>query len=78
VGSNYGFISLALQSNLTSQTSIFSFEPHPEIVKAFSRSILKNDIKNIILENVAVGNDNELIEINLFGQTSNILIPEIK
>ena len=73
VGSNYGFISLALQSNLTSQTSIFSFEPHPEIVKAFSRSILKNDIKNIILENVAVGNDNEQIEINLFGQTSNIL-----
>lgn len=73
VGSNYGFISLALQSNLTSQTSIFSFEPHPEIVKAYTRSILKNDIKNIIIENVAVGNDNKQIEINLFGQTSNIL-----
>jgi hypothetical protein len=29
IGSNYGFISLALQTNLNSGATIYAFEPHP-------------------------------------------------
>jgi len=73
IGANYGFISLAFQSNLGKKTSIYSFEPHPEIVKVFEKSIQKNKINNIITENVAVGNTTESVMINLYGQTSNII-----
>ena len=37
------------------------------------KSLLKNNIKNIHIENVAVGDINSKIKINLLGQTSNIL-----
>ena len=73
VGANYGFISLALSSNLAKESSFFSFEPHPQLVDAFKKSLLKNNIKNIHIENVAVGDINSKIKINLLGQTSNIL-----
>jgi len=73
IGANYGFISLAFQSNLEKKTSIYSFEPHPEIVKVFKESVIKNKINNIVIENVAVGNINKSIMINLYRQTSNIL-----
>ncbi|RXR33068.1 FkbM family methyltransferase [Flavobacterium piscinae] len=73
VGANYGFISLALQSNLSKKSTFYSFEPHPDIFSAFKKSIKKNNIKNITLENYAVGHREDNISINLYGQTSNIL-----
>jgi FkbM family methyltransferase len=73
VGANYGFISLALQSNLNTNSKIFAFEPHPDISNALRKSILKNNITNITIENVAVGDTDTFLSINLFGQTSNIL-----
>lgn len=73
VGANYGFISLALCSNLSSGSTIFSFEPHPQLVSAFNKSINKNNFKNIHLENVAIGDVQKKISLNLLGQTSNIL-----
>jgi FkbM family methyltransferase len=73
VGANYGFISLALSTNLSKDSIVFSFEPHPQLVEAFKKSILKNNIKNIHLENVAVGDLRNRISLNLMGQTSNIL-----
>lgn len=73
IGANYGFISLALQTNLCKEVSIYSFEPHPSIFKVFQKSISENNIKNIILENVAIGKEDCDVELNLYGQTSNVL-----
>lgn len=78
VGANYGFVSLALQNNLSKNSRIYSFEPHPSIVSSFKKSIEKNNIKNIIVENVAVGNKDGMIDINLYSQSSNILSSEAK
>ena len=39
IGANFGFVSLALQANLDSNTKIYSFEPHPEICSVFEKSI---------------------------------------
>lgn len=64
---------MALQSNLNEVTKIYSFEPHPEIANNFSQSVQKSQINNIIIENVAVGETDCNIELNLYGQTSNIL-----
>jgi len=73
IGANYGFISLALSANLTQKVKIFSFEPHPEICASFTKSITENLFKNIKLENLAIGNEDNYINLNLYGQTSNIL-----
>ncbi len=35
IGSNYGFISLALQTHLPSESIIYAFEPHPQIYSTF-------------------------------------------
>lgn len=40
VGANYGFISLVLQKAFNENANIFSFEPHPEIVNTFNKSII--------------------------------------
>ena len=73
IGANYGFISLALQTNLNEHAIIHSFEPHPEIFKTFQKSISENGITNITLTNVAIGSEDCEIALNLYGQTSNIL-----
>jgi FkbM family methyltransferase len=73
IGANYGFISLALQTNSNEHTKIVSFEPHPEIANALVQSIQSNNFKNIKVENAAIGNEDCDIELNLYGQTSNIL-----
>lgn len=73
IGANFGFVSLALQANLDSNTKIYSFEPHPEICSVFEKSIKHNRIHNIEVENAAIGSEDCFVEINLFGQSSNIL-----
>lgn len=78
VGSNYGFVSLALQTHLPAESSIYAFEPHPDIFKAFSQSIQFNNFNNIFLFNNAVGNETKEIELNLYGQSSNILKKNLK
>lgn len=70
VGANYGFVSLVLQKCLPSTTKIFSFEPHPEVFNVLKETILENKMENIKLKNVAVGNENNEIDICLFGQSS--------
>lgn len=73
IGANYGFLSLAFQTNLNERAIIHSFEPHPEIFKTFQKSISENGITNITLKNVAIGSEDCEIALNLYGQTSNIL-----
>lgn len=73
IGANYGFISLAMQSNLTKDAKIVSFEPHPDIASAFQQSVTQNKMSNITIENVAIGSEDCDIQLNLYGQSSNIL-----
>lgn len=76
IGANYGFVSLALQTNLDFNAEIYSFEPHPDIYNVLERSIEFNKIHNIRVENVAVGRENSLVDLNLFGQSSNVIESE--
>jgi FkbM family methyltransferase len=62
---------------LNPATSIYSFEPHPEVFKVFQKSIAENNITNITSENVAIGSEDCDIMLNLYGQTSNILNSKI-
>jgi FkbM family methyltransferase len=73
VGANYGFISMALTTNLGGSARVFAFEPHPEIANAVSKSVAANKFTNITVENLAVGDYEGEIDIDLYGQTSNIL-----
>lgn len=72
VGANFGFISFALQTNLN-DSKIYSFEPHSNIFEVFRNSIKKNNIKNIISHNFAIGSKDCQIKLNLAEQSSNIL-----
>lgn len=72
VGANYGFLSLALYANLIERPVIVAFEPHPEVFEALTENIIQNDFRGIKAENIAVGHDDEMIRINLYGQTCNV------
>ncbi len=72
VGANYGFLSLTFAANLKN-AQIYSFEPHPQIYADFSDSIRQNNFDRIKAENLAVGDSEKDIAINLYNQTSNIL-----
>ncbi len=73
VGANYGFVSLALHSNLGPDSRIYAFEPHPQVYKEFSNSIDANHFSGIVAENLAVGGIDSEIVLNLCNETANVL-----
>jgi FkbM family methyltransferase len=72
VGANYGFVSLAMRANLGTKAKLVAFEPHPEISKCVCKSVEANNFKDIQVEQMAVGDKEDFISINFYGQTSNI------
>lgn len=64
VGANIGYFSL-LASELIKQTgSVIAFEPIPKIVDQFKDSIKFNNIKNIFVRNIAIGDQKSLQKLS--------------
>ena len=74
VGTNFGYLSLVWAKTLCKNGKVYSFEPHKYLFKSFIKSIKSSGLQNhIIAENLAVGNENGTIDINLLSATSNTL-----
>ncbi len=57
IGANNGYFSF-LASKKAINGKVYAFEPLPELMNKIKKSIEINNIKNIVTENTAVGNDN--------------------
>jgi FkbM family methyltransferase len=56
VGGNYGIHSLLMARLVGSTGTICTFEPHPQIFKACAENIQLNDLANVKVLNLALGN----------------------
>nr|WP_277926318.1 FkbM family methyltransferase [Aestuariivivens sediminicola] len=79
IGANFGFLSLVWsQSICRNQGQIVAFEPNRQVHDSFAKSIDVNNLKDaIILENLAVGIEEKVVELFLNNTTSNVLKTEI-
>lgn len=74
VGANYGFLTVVFSKYVSDLGGrVYSFEPHPKIFSSLRKTITSNKIKNIFLENYAVGDKECEIDINISNYTSNVL-----
>jgi len=61
VGANIGTISIPLSKI---SPFVYSFEPQKELCKILQKNCIENDVKNIKINNVAVGHKNKKTELN--------------
>ena len=74
VGTNFGYLSLVWAKSVSKNGKVYSFEPHPLLYNSYKRSVKSNNLEDIIVaENVAVGNELGIIDINFLSTTSNTL-----
>jgi FkbM family methyltransferase len=74
VGTNFGFLSLVWANTICENGKVYSFEPHHSLYRSYTKSVKSNLLeKNIVTENVAVGNELGSIELNLLSTSSNTL-----
>jgi FkbM family methyltransferase len=57
IGANIGIVTLF--AALRTKNEVYAFEPSPENCKFINRNILKNDLRNVKINNVAVGDRTE-------------------
>ena len=73
VGTNFGYLSLVWANSVCENGKVYSFEPHPNLYKSFINSVNFNQLNNQITpENVAVGNSEGTLNINLVSTTANV------
>ena len=73
VGTNFGYLSLVWANSVCENGKVYGFEPHPNLHKSFTNSVNSNQLNNqIVPVNVAVGNSEGTLNINLVSTTSNI------
>jgi len=73
VGTNFGYLSLVWANSVCENGKVYSFEPHPNLYKSFINSINSNQLNDrIVPENVAIGNYEGTLDINLVSTTANI------
>ncbi len=74
VGANFGYLSLVWAKSICKSGSVISFEPNINVYNTLSKSINENKLQHIIkAENLAVGNENKLIELYMNDSTSNTI-----
>ncbi|MBD1906689.1 FkbM family methyltransferase [Funiculus sociatus GB2-A5] len=61
VGANIGTLTLTAATIVGSSGKVFSVEAHPATFKYLQKNIEINDLKNIHLFNIAIGNKNSLV-----------------
>lgn len=66
IGANIGTHTIFPAKSL-SEGSVVSIEPHPENIKSLRRNIQMNDLDNVSVEEVALGEGNENVELNVEG-----------
>ncbi len=74
VGSNFGYLSLTWATTIAKKGKTIAFEPNLRVLQSFRKSVLANGLgETVVLENVALGNENKDIKLYNFNTTSNIL-----
>lgn len=76
IGANFGYLSLVWSRTICeNQGKVIAFEPNLDVFKTFNKSIVSNDLKNIIIsENLAVGSECEKVPLYLDNTTSNTIM----
>jgi len=76
VGANFGYLSLVWSQTICKEGKVIAFEPSKDVFSSLSKSIKANNVSSIIdAVNVAVGNENKMVNLYLNDSTSNV-IPE--
>lgn len=80
VGANYGFLSMVWAKSISSNGGkVFSFEPHPQVAKSLQKTVTLNNLTETIqISNVAVGETQGIINMYLYGTTSNVTARSIE
>ncbi|WP_430466455.1 FkbM family methyltransferase [Winogradskyella ouciana] len=74
VGANFGYLSLVWSQTVCKTGKVVAFEPSVDVYKSLGKSVASNKVGNIVeLVNVAVGNENKLVELFLNDSTSNVI-----
>jgi len=74
IGTNFGYLSLVWANTIANRGKVYSFEPHPDMFKSFSKSIEVNQLQQIInAQNIALGETTGTIELNLAHTSANVL-----
>lgn len=74
VGCNYGFLS-SVYALSAPVKKVYAFEPHPKVYKSFQKAISLNNLhEQIILNNLAIGAENTMLELFLYRTTSNTIL----
>lgn len=63
VGANIGYFTLEFARSTGSTGKVLSFEPHPEIFKVLQRNVRRNNYQNILLQNVACGEETTISKL---------------
>lgn len=66
IGSNIGTFSLWMQKNLSPESRIIAFEPHPETYQRLSVNVSLNEASNITPLNLAVGEEHTHLWLDSF------------
>jgi FkbM family methyltransferase len=69
IGANIGLYTVPASRHVGPQGRVFGFEAHPQIYRYLSRNVVRNCDANVVIENLAVGENNG--EISISFQTSN-------
>lgn len=76
VGASFGYLSLVWSRSICkNKGKIVAFEPNLNVFNTFNKSIISNDLTNIITnENYAVGSEQKKVQLYLNNTTSNIIM----
>ncbi|WCO02538.1 FkbM family methyltransferase [Psychroserpens ponticola] len=78
IGANFGYLSLVWAKSVCKTGQVISFEPNKNVYNSLLKSIAINNLNNIQVENLAIGNENK--SVNLFFEnstTSNVIQSDI-
>jgi len=71
IGAHCGLVSLSVCDLLNTDGRIHAFEPQPELIARFKQSVVRNNLENVYLHNVALSNTTEQGELAVpYGKTT--------
>jgi FkbM family methyltransferase len=73
VGANQGLLSAALGRRLGSSRNIVAFEPMPETASRAAATLALNDLSNVTVLAIAVGDTDETVQINVLDGHSDLV-----
>ncbi len=78
IGGHYGYFSVFANRNLHPESKIYSFEPSKGNFHAFLENIKSNNIGNVFVNNVAIGEVEGQVNLNLSNASNHSIVLDYK